>query len=154
MRPTTWLPLAVLGLLVALTLWLNQLVRAPAARDDGTLRHDPDAIVEKFDAKKFGVDGRVLYTLAAKKMVHYPDDDSALLETLTLEAFEPRQFIAQEDTVVVLGSYRGTARETGRRFATEWAQVFTLREGKVTKFREYADTANMADAARKSTVQA
>jgi lipopolysaccharide export system protein LptC len=90
-RPTVWLPLAVLVLLVALTLWLNQLVRAPAARDDGNLRHDPDAIVEKFDAKKFGVDGRVLYTLAAKKMVHYPDDDSALLETLTLEAFEPRQ---------------------------------------------------------------
>ena len=50
MRPTAWLPLAVLVLLVALTLWLNQLVRAPAARDDGTLRHDPDAIVEKFDA--------------------------------------------------------------------------------------------------------
>ena len=74
--------------------------------------------------------------------------------TWSFEAFEPRQFIAQEDTVVVLGSYRGTARETGRRFATEWAQVFTLREGKVTKFREYADTANMADAARKLTVQA
>lgn len=68
----------------------------------------------------------------------------------SFEAFEPRQFIAQEDTVVVLGSYRGTAKETGRKFATEWAQVFTLRDGKVTKFREYADTANMADAARKS----
>jgi lipopolysaccharide export system protein LptC len=24
-------------------------------------------------------------------MVHYPDDDSALLETVTLEAFEPKQ---------------------------------------------------------------
>lgn len=91
MRPTTWLPLAVLGLLVALTLWLNTLVRAPAGREDGSMRHDPDAVVDRFDAKKFGVDGRVLYTLAAKKMVHYPDDDSALLESLTLEAFEPRQ---------------------------------------------------------------
>jgi ketosteroid isomerase-like protein len=70
--------------------------------------------------------------------------------TWSFEAFEPRQFIAQEDTVVVLGSYRGTAKETGRKFATEWAQVFTLRDGKVTQFREYADTANMADAARKS----
>lgn len=91
MRPTTWLPLAVLGLLVALTLWLNTLVRAPAGREDGSMRHDPDAVVDRFDAKKFGVDGRVLYTLAAKKMVHYPDDDSALLESLTLEAFEPHQ---------------------------------------------------------------
>ncbi len=91
MRPTIWLPLAVLGLLVGLTLWLNQLVQAPAQRSDGALRHDPDAIVEKFDARKLGEDGRVLYTLAAKKMVHYPDDDSALLESLTLEAFEPGQ---------------------------------------------------------------
>ena len=89
MRPTSWLPLAVLALLVGLTLWLNTLVQPAVARADGSLRHDPDAIVEHFDARKLGVDGRVLYTLAAKKMVHYPDDDSALLETLTLEAFEP-----------------------------------------------------------------
>jgi lipopolysaccharide export system protein LptC len=90
-RPTSWLPLAVLALLVGLTLWLNQLVQAPVARADGATRHDPDLMVEKFNARKLGEDGRVLYTLAAKKMVHYPDDDSALLESLTLEAFEPRQ---------------------------------------------------------------
>jgi lipopolysaccharide export system protein LptC len=48
-------------------------------------------VVQNFSAKKLGVDGRVLYTLAAKKMVHYPDDDSAWLETLTMEAFEPGQ---------------------------------------------------------------
>ena len=90
-RPTSWLPLAVLALLVGLTLWLNQLVQAPLARADGTKRHDPDLMVEKFNARKLGEDGRVMYTLAAKKMVHYPDDDSALLESLTLEAFEPRQ---------------------------------------------------------------
>jgi lipopolysaccharide export system protein LptC len=91
MRPTSWLPLAVLGLLVGLTLWLNTLVQAPVARADGSMRHDPDSIVERFDARKLGTDGRVLYTLAAKKMVHYPDDDSALLESLTVEAFEPGQ---------------------------------------------------------------
>jgi len=41
-RPTTWLPLAALSLLVALTLWLNQLVQAPLARADGSTRHDPE----------------------------------------------------------------------------------------------------------------
>ena len=61
------------------------------ARADGKLRHDPDLIVDGFNAKKLGEDGRVLYTLVARKMVHYPDDDSALLEAVTLEAFEPRQ---------------------------------------------------------------
>lgn len=90
-RPTSWLPLAVLALLVGLTLWLNQLVQAPVARADGKQRHDPDLMVEKFSARKLGEDGRVLYTLVAQKMVHYPDDDSALLESLTLESYEPRQ---------------------------------------------------------------
>lgn len=91
MRPTSWLPLAVLGLLVGLTLWLNQLVQPAAARADGSKRHDPDLIVENFNARKLGEDGRVLYTLGARKMVHYPDDDSALLDTVKLEAFEPKQ---------------------------------------------------------------
>ena len=90
-RPTSWLPLAVLALLVGLTLWLNALVQAPVARADGSLRHDPDLMVENFNARKLDTNGQVLYTLAARKMVHYPDDDSALLESVTLEAFEPRQ---------------------------------------------------------------
>ena len=90
-RPTSWLPLAALSLLVALTVWLNQLVQAPAIRADGTRRHDPDLIVENFNARKLAEDGTVQYTLAARKMVHYPDDDSALLESVHVEAFEPRQ---------------------------------------------------------------
>ena len=78
-------------LLVGLTLWLNNLVQAPVARADGSMRHDPDLIVENFSARKLGEGGEVHYTLAARKMVHYPDDDSALLESVTLESFEPRQ---------------------------------------------------------------
>jgi lipopolysaccharide export system protein LptC len=90
-RPTSWLPLAVLALLVGLTFWLNQLVQPSAARGDGSMRHDPDLIVEKFNARTLGVDGNVLYTLAADRMVHYPDDDSAHLLAVRLEAFEPTQ---------------------------------------------------------------
>jgi len=32
MRPTSWLPLAAMALLVGLTLWLEQLVQLPSAR--------------------------------------------------------------------------------------------------------------------------
>ena len=85
------MPLAALGLLVGLTLWLDQLVQPSTARADGSTRHDPDLMVENFNARKLGLDGAVQYTLTARKMVHYPDDDSALLESLTIEAFEPRQ---------------------------------------------------------------
>jgi lipopolysaccharide export system protein LptC len=91
LRPSSWLPLAVLGALVTLTWWLNQLVQPGGSHGDARLRHDPDLIVQDFSARSFGEDGRVLYTLAARKMVHYPDDDSAVLDTLHFEAFEPRQ---------------------------------------------------------------
>jgi len=90
-RPTTWLPLAALALLVGLTLWLNQLVQPVGARGDASKRHDPDVMVQNFKARKLDEHGLVRYTLVARKMVHYPDDDSALLDTVTLEAFEPKQ---------------------------------------------------------------
>jgi lipopolysaccharide export system protein LptC len=112
-RPSSWLPLAALALLVGLTLWLNQLVQAPTGRADGSKRHDPDLIVESFNARKMGEDGLVLYTLAAKKMVHYPDDDSALLENVTLEAFEPRQ------PRMTLTAERGRLEQKGERVLVE-----------------------------------
>jgi lipopolysaccharide export system protein LptC len=122
MRPTSWLPLAVLALLVGLTVWLNQLVRAPQSRESGALRHDPDAIVERFDARKFGTDGRVLYTLAARKMVHYPDDDTARLDRVTLEAFEPGQ------PKMTVTADEGRLERTGDRVWIE-GHVVLVREG-------------------------
>jgi lipopolysaccharide export system protein LptC len=121
-RPTTWLPLAVLALLVAVTLWLSQLVRAPQQRASGAMRHDPDAIVENFAARKFGKDGRVLYTLAARKMVHYHDDDTALLDAITLEAFEPGQ------PKMTVTADEGRLERTGARVWIE-GHVVLVREG-------------------------
>jgi lipopolysaccharide export system protein LptC len=89
--PTSGLPLGAPTPLGGLSLGLALLVQLPAAPADGRLRHDPDLVVENFSATKLGEDGRVHYTLAARKMVHYPDDDSALLESVQLEAFEPKQ---------------------------------------------------------------
>ena len=121
MRPTTWLPLAVLSLLVGLTLWLNQLVQPQGARAAGNLRHDPDVMVDDFNARKLGLDGRVLYTLVARKMVHYPDDDSALLDQVTVEAFEPMQ------PKVTATADRGRLEQGGDRVVIE-GNVVVLRE--------------------------
>lgn len=121
-RPTSWLPLAALGLLVGLTLWLNYLVQAPAGRAAGSMRHDPDLMVENFNARALGADGRVLYTLAATKMVHYPDDDSALLESVKLQAFEPKQ------PPMTATADRGRLEQGGERVWIE-GNVVVLREG-------------------------
>jgi ketosteroid isomerase-like protein len=62
------------------------------------------------------------------------------------QKFEPREFIAQDNTVVCLGYYAATLKKTGKRFEAEWAMAFTFRDGKVVKFREYTDTANLVAA--------
>jgi ketosteroid isomerase-like protein len=71
---------------------------------------------------------------------------SVLDETLEFEQFEPRGFVAQGETVVVLGYERSVAKTTGRSFEQEWAHVYTLRDGKIATGRFFEDTAAEADA--------
>lgn len=67
-------------------------------------------------------------------------------ETTEIHAFEPREFIAQGDKVVVQGYEKVGAKGTGRIFETNWVHVFTVRDGQVVKLREYYDTAAVAAA--------
>ncbi len=62
-------------------------------------------------------------------------------ENIEFQDFEPREFIAQGDTVVVLGFERSLVKPTMRTFEQEWAHVYTLRDGKVAKFLSIEDTA-------------
>jgi uncharacterized protein len=64
-----------------------------------------------------------------------------LRKTLKSQQFEPREFIAQGDTVVVLGYERSLVKPTGRTFEQEWVHVYTLGEGKIRKCRIFEDTA-------------
>lgn len=64
--------------------------------------------------------------------------------------FEPREFVAQGDKVVSLGHYKWRVKDTGRDFASDFAHVFTIRDGKVTGFREYFDSAVVAAAYQKA----
>lgn len=61
-------------------------------------------------------------------------------------SFEPRNFIAQGGRVVVLGSYEWRVKTTNRTFASEWAHVWTVKDGKLAGFLEYMDTAACARA--------
>jgi hypothetical protein len=71
-----------------------------------------------------------------------------LAETEEVEAFQPREFLAAGDTVVVLGSYRARVRATGAISDIDWVHVFNLRDGLVKKWREYYDTLAAAGAYR------
>jgi len=61
-------------------------------------------------------------------------------QTCDIKKFEPRDFVAQGNNVLVLGYEEGIARPTGRSFQTPWVHVFTIQDGKVVHFREFADS--------------
>jgi ketosteroid isomerase-like protein len=63
-----------------------------------------------------------------------------------IDIFEPQTFVAQGDQVVVLGFEKVRSKRTGRSFENHWAHSFTLADGKIIKFREYAKTAAVAAA--------
>ena len=64
-----------------------------------------------------------------------------LAEALEVEIFQPDEFIADGDNVVVRGHERMRARATGRTVEANWAQVWTFRDGVVIRYREYTDSA-------------
>jgi uncharacterized protein len=65
---------------------------------------------------------------------------------VTFESFEPGEFVAEGDKVVVLGRERGRVSATGKTFDNDWALVFTVRDGKVTNFFLYENTSALAEA--------
>jgi lipopolysaccharide export system protein LptC len=78
-RLTTAAPLLLIGMLAALTFWLDRVAQDPARDTVGPSRHDPDFIVDGLTGVSMNGAGAASYTLAAARMVHYPDDDSTLL---------------------------------------------------------------------------
>ena len=64
-----------------------------------------------------------------------------LQEDEEISEFEPREYIAQGNRVVVLGHSTATARSTGRTYSTDWVHVLGLSEGKITTFQEFFDNA-------------
>jgi ketosteroid isomerase-like protein len=62
--------------------------------------------------------------------------------------FTPREFYAAGEMVFVLGHYAWKLRKTGKPVDAEWVHIFTIKNGKVTAFREFTDTAQFAQAYR------
>jgi ketosteroid isomerase-like protein len=65
---------------------------------------------------------------------------SGLVTGWEMDYFRVDQFIADGDTVVMLGSTAWTNRATGKRAETRKADVWTFRDGKATSFLELFDS--------------
>jgi ketosteroid isomerase-like protein len=60
----------------------------------------------------------------------------------------PDEFLDAGEHVVVLGRYRGTAKQTRRPLDVPFVHVWTLRDEKAVRFRQFLDTAGWVDALR------
>lgn len=110
-------PVVLAGFLAATTLWLEQFVSSQAVAPDGKHRHDPDMIAEGAIQERFDASGRRQYVLEARRLVHYPDDDTSELEGVKLTHFgreQPLHLVADHGkvgpagrTVVLSGGVKG-----------------------------------------------
>ena len=79
-----------------------------------------------------------------------PDGVADFFQKLSVETefldFQPREFIADGDRVLVVGWERSRVKATNRTLEVDWVMSFSVRNGKIVKYREYTDTKAIADA--------
>jgi ketosteroid isomerase-like protein len=64
---------------------------------------------------------------------------------------KPPEFVAQGDRIFVVGVATGKIKATNKPFKDDWVFDVTVRNGKVTKIREYMDTQALARASETDT---
>jgi lipopolysaccharide export system protein LptC len=119
---TRLFPLLLMLSLAALTFWLERTVREEEGAHPSLRRHDPDYIVDNLKHTKFNALGAVESTLAAVKMLHYPDDDSTDLiapRLVQTKTDEPR---------VTVTADRGSVSEDGEEIFL-YDNVLLVRDG-------------------------
>jgi ketosteroid isomerase-like protein len=60
-----------------------------------------------------------------------------ILRHLTITTFHTREFVTEDDTVVILGFESGTVNATGNSFRNECAQKYVVQNGLITEMEEY-----------------
>ena len=71
---------------------------------------------------------------------------AAFTENVSIDVFEPRQFIASGSEVVVHLYLAYTVKKTGIRVDEEQLQWWSLADGRVTRLRHFEDTAQVLGA--------
>ena len=117
--------------------------RADRADREGVLRLLDDD-VEWHGVK--GAEGAAPHAGARKGRPAVATFFEQLAASTEFTRFEPREFIAQGDQVVVIGDYAANVTTTGRPIVSDWAMVFTVRDGRIARFREWTDSAQLVRA--------
>jgi LPS export ABC transporter protein LptC len=100
------LPISLMFLLAAATLWAQYAVLDGSFSSAKPAGHDPAGIVENLNVQKLDPTGRLQYTFSAPKMVYFADDDSG-------EAIYPRLVQISSDGNITASANRGTINRQG-----------------------------------------
>ena len=122
---------------------IRGLYDALAAGDVPTLLAGFDPDIEWTEADTFPTAGTFVGPDAVMQGVFVP-------LTTDMDGFKavPRELIGSGDQVVSIGRYSGAWKATGKSFETDFVHVWTLRDGKATRFRQYVDSGPIQDAMR------
>lgn len=71
---------------------------------------------------------------------------TAVMEQFEDLNLEVDRFVADGDTVVVLGTARGRGRETGKDLDNPFAHVYDIEDGQITRFVQHTNTYLWRDA--------
>lgn len=109
----------IVGVLAGITAWMQSdlLEETTNQQQIATESHDPDYYIENFYAVGMDTDGNRQYVLEAERMVHFPDDDTALLDKPHVIQYEPERapthiysetgwISANGDEVILTGNVR------------------------------------------------
>ena len=92
---------ATIAVMFGLSLWLQMNFLKPTlSQNETVISHEPDYYIHKFTATGRDANG-IAYVLEAKRLAHFPDDNTALLD-------EPRLVQYEQDT-----SSRTTSSDSG-----------------------------------------
>jgi ketosteroid isomerase-like protein len=61
-------------------------------------------------------------------------------------SFDTEQYLDAGNTIIVIGSYSGRHRVSGKSFRSRAAHVYDICDGKVSRFRQFTDTKLIWDA--------
>lgn len=73
---------SIVIVLGGITVWMQADLLAESDNEEQVIseNHDPDYYIENFTAVGMDTEGNRQYVLEAERMVHFPDDDTALLD--------------------------------------------------------------------------
>jgi ketosteroid isomerase-like protein len=65
----------------------------------------------------------------------------AINDSVETTTFDPKEFVAQGDTVVSMGDYGCRVKATGKESLSAWVFIWKLRDGRVYSYEQFHDPA-------------